>query len=92
LIYIAKTDFRGAEKLFRDAIGRTPNSSKLYEGLGESLFSLYEFPEAEKSFSKALEIDPSIPPQRSLVPSFIMQPETKKSLAGLPCEPFSLAR
>ena len=59
LIYIAKKDFRGAEKLFRDAISRTPNSSKLYEGLGESLFSLYEFPEAEKSFSKALEIEPS---------------------------------
>jgi tetratricopeptide (TPR) repeat protein len=59
LIYIAMQDFRGAEKLFRDALRSTPNSSKLYEGLGESLFSLYEFPEAEKSFSKALEIEPS---------------------------------
>ena len=59
LIYIAKKDFRGAEKLFRDSLSRIPTSSKLYEGLGQSLFTLYEFPEAEKAFRKALEIEPS---------------------------------
>jgi len=58
LIYIAKKDFVEAEKLFRDALVRSPNSSKLNEGLGESLFHLYDLPEARKCFRRALEIEP----------------------------------
>jgi len=58
LIQIAKKDFPAAERLFRDALVRFPNSSKLHEGLGQSLFSLFQFPQAEKSFRRALEIEP----------------------------------
>jgi tetratricopeptide (TPR) repeat protein len=58
LIHIAKRDFPAAERLFRDALVRFPNSSKLHEGLGQSLCSLFQFPEAEKSFRRALEIEP----------------------------------
>src|SRR5437867_1880829 len=59
LIQIAKKDFSAAEKLFRDALVRFPDSSRLHEGLGQALFSLLQFPDAEKCFRRALEIDPA---------------------------------
>ena len=59
LIYIAKKDFSGAERLFRRALERFPNASKLYEGLGESQFVLYELIGAEKSLRRAAELEPS---------------------------------
>lgn len=59
LILIAKKDFNAAERLFRSALERFPNTSKLYEGLGESQFVLYELTEAERSFRRAAELDPS---------------------------------
>lgn len=59
LILIAKKDFNAAERLFRSALERFPNTSKLYEGLGESQFVLYELTEAERSFRRAAELDPA---------------------------------
>jgi tetratricopeptide (TPR) repeat protein len=59
LIYIAKKDFGAAERLFRGALERFPNASKLYEGLGESQFVLYELTGAEKSLRRAAELEPS---------------------------------
>jgi tetratricopeptide (TPR) repeat protein len=59
LIYIAKKDFSAAERLFRGALERSPNASKLYEGLGESQFVLYELRAAEKSLRRAAELEPA---------------------------------
>ena len=59
LIHIAKKDFNAAEQLFRSALERFPNASKLYEGLGESQFVLYELTGAEKSLRRAAELEPS---------------------------------
>jgi tetratricopeptide (TPR) repeat protein len=58
MIYLAKKDFHGAEDLFRSAIRRFPNASRLYEGWGEALFAVRRFKEAEVEFSKAAELDP----------------------------------
>jgi tetratricopeptide (TPR) repeat protein len=59
LIHIARKDYRTAERLYREGLIRFPESSKLHEGLGDSLFQLYQFPEAEKSIRRALELEPS---------------------------------
>lgn len=59
LIYIAKKDFSAAERLFRAALERFPNASKLYEGLGESQFVQYELRGAEKSLRRAAELEPA---------------------------------
>jgi tetratricopeptide (TPR) repeat protein len=59
LIYLAKNDFQGAQDVFRLAIQRFPQSSRLYEGWGETLFSMNRFKEAEAKLRKAVELDPA---------------------------------
>lgn len=59
LIYITKGDYAAAERLFREALVRFPSAAKLYEGLGESLFRQFQFPEAAQAIQKAVELSPS---------------------------------
>lgn len=61
IIYLAKQDFHSAEKLFNDAIRDFPKASRLHEGLGEALFAVRRFTEAETQFLKAVELDPESP-------------------------------
>jgi tetratricopeptide (TPR) repeat protein len=61
IIYLAKQDFHSAEKLFNDAIRDFPKASRLYEGLGEALFAVRRFSEAQTQFLKAVELDPQSP-------------------------------
>jgi Flp pilus assembly protein TadD len=58
LIYVAKADFGHAELVFRTALVKFPQSTRIYEGLGETLFKLNRFGEAEKSLHRAAEISP----------------------------------
>lgn len=58
LILISKEDFQEAERVFRDAIERFPQSSRLYQGLGETLYKLARFKEAEHWLRRAVETDP----------------------------------
>ncbi|HEY3132754.1 MAG TPA: tetratricopeptide repeat protein [Acidobacteriota bacterium] len=59
LILIAKEDFQQAERVFRDAIDRFPQSSRLYQGLGETLYRLTRFKEAESWLREAVQADPT---------------------------------
>jgi tetratricopeptide (TPR) repeat protein len=59
LMHLAKGDLPGAEDNFRQALQRFPQSSLLYEGWGETLFSMKRFKEAEAELHKAVELDPA---------------------------------
>lgn len=61
IIYLARQDFHSAEKLFDDAIRDFPKASRLHECLGESLFAVRRFTDAELQFLKAVELDPESP-------------------------------
>src|SRR5450631_2950859 len=56
LIYVAKSDFGRAESVFRTALVQFPQSAKLFEGLGEALFKLNRFGDAEEALRRAAEI------------------------------------
>jgi tetratricopeptide (TPR) repeat protein len=59
LIYLAQNNSREAEKIFRAAIGRFPQSSRLYEGWGESLLAMNHFEDSEAALQKAVDLDPA---------------------------------
>jgi tetratricopeptide (TPR) repeat protein len=59
LIVLTKGDLPGAERVYREAVREMPRSSRLYEGLGETLFKMSQYPEAEATFRRALDLDAS---------------------------------
>jgi Flp pilus assembly protein TadD len=58
LIYLDKGESQRAEQVFREALQRFPQSSILYQGLGEALVNLNRFGEAEASLNRAIRISP----------------------------------
>src|SRR5438105_9969517 len=59
LIWLAKGDSGSAEQFFVQAIGLFPQSSRLQEGLGETLFRVNRLKEAEQALRRAVELDAS---------------------------------
>jgi tetratricopeptide (TPR) repeat protein len=57
IILLTKGDLPEAERTFQKAIGKLPRSSRLYEGLGETLFRMSRYREAEPIFRHAIELD-----------------------------------
>lgn len=58
LIYLDKGEPQRAEQVFREALQQFPQSSLLYQGLGEALVKLNRFGEAEVSLNRAAQISP----------------------------------
>ena len=58
MLYLDKSDFLKAERLFHDALERFPHASPLYHGLAETFFRLNEFKKAERYLRRVLEMDP----------------------------------
>jgi tetratricopeptide (TPR) repeat protein len=48
-----------AERTYRDGVQRFPKSQRLYEGLGDTLFKLNRFDEAEQALKTAAQIGPA---------------------------------
>jgi tetratricopeptide (TPR) repeat protein len=59
LIQLEALRFPDAENTFRQAIGRFPQSSRLYQGLGETLFKMNRFDQAEQALKIAVKLDPT---------------------------------
>jgi tetratricopeptide (TPR) repeat protein len=57
LIYLAKGDLNSAEAVLRKAAAGAPGSSRLQEGLGETYFAMARYPDAERCFRRAVELD-----------------------------------
>ena len=58
LIYLDKGEPQRAELVFREALQQFPQSSMLYQGLGEALVRLNRFGEAELSLNRAVQMSP----------------------------------
>jgi tetratricopeptide (TPR) repeat protein len=58
LIYLDKGESPRAEMAFREALQHFPQSSMLYQGLGEALVKLNRFGEAEVALNRAARISP----------------------------------
>lgn len=59
LIQSNASRLKDAEKTFRQGIERFPKSQRLHQGLGDTLFKLNCFDEAELAFKTAVEIGPA---------------------------------
>jgi tetratricopeptide (TPR) repeat protein len=59
LIRLTQGDLPAAESVFREAIRELPQSSRLYEGLGETLFRMSRYQDAEPVFRRAVQLDAS---------------------------------
>src|SRR4051794_33700110 len=59
LIQSSATQLLDAEQTFRSGVQRFPKSLRLNEGLGDVLFKLNRFAEAEQALKIAVEIDPA---------------------------------
>jgi tetratricopeptide (TPR) repeat protein len=59
MICLDKGDPAAAESVLRRGAEAMPEASRLHEGLGETLFQMGRFDEAERSFRRAAALDPS---------------------------------
>lgn len=59
LIQLEALRFPDAENTYRRGIERFPQSSRLYQGLGETLFKKNRFDEAEQALKTAVKLDPT---------------------------------
>lgn len=59
LVYKAIEERKEAEKMYRGAIKKFPNSGVLYSEFGEMLWSKKDFQEAAKQWEKGIELDPN---------------------------------
>lgn len=60
LIYVAKQDFKEAEKVYKKGLAKFPQSGMLYSGYGEMLYSKdASSKDCIKAWEKGIEVDPN---------------------------------
>lgn len=59
MVYKSLEERKDAEKLYRNALKKFPNSGMLYNEFGEMLWAKKEFAEAIKQWEKGIEMDPN---------------------------------
>ena len=60
-VYRKLEEIKDAEKMYKKALKKFPNSGPLYNEFGELLQAKQDFPAAIKSWEKGIEMDPSYP-------------------------------